>query len=271
MPPLERFILHRLWELDAQVRRAYEAYRFQDVVRALADFASGELSALYFDVRKDSLYCDRPDSERRRAARTVMDLVFERLTAWLSPLLSFTCEEAWITRFPEGGSNVLRVIPDTPAEWRNDAEAQRWAHVQRVLDAVTAALEVERREKRIGGALDAAPLAHVNDPALFAAFEGLDAAEVFRTSDARVVLGEDGKLPEGAFVGPDDPLIAVEPRRAEGRKCARSWKVLPEVQRNFERLGLELTDRDVDAVRWWDSTHNSAHPRESGDPGVFAR
>ena len=258
MPPLERFILHRLWELDAQVRRAYEAYRFQDVVRALADFASGELSALYFDIRKDSLYCDRPDSERRRAARTVMDLVFERLTAWLSPLLSFTCEEAWTTRFPDAGSNVLRVIPDTPAEWRNDAEATRWAHVQRVLDAVTAGLEVERREKRIGSALDAAPVAHVNDPALFAAFEGLDAAEVFRTSEARVVLGEDGRLPEGAFVSPEDPLIAVEPRRAEGRKCARSWKVLPEVQSNFERLGLELTDRDLDAVRWWDAQHGRA-------------
>jgi hypothetical protein len=240
MPPLERFILHRLWELDGQVREAYAGYRFQDVIRALADFSSNELSALYFDVRKDSLYCDRPDSDRRRAARTVMDLIFERLTAWLSPLLSFTMEEAWTTRFPQGGSNVLRVIPETPESWRDDAEAARWAKVQRVLAAVTAALEVERREKRIGSALDAAPVVHVNDPALHAAFAGLDAAEVFRTSQAQVVLGENGALPAGAFVGPDDPLIAVEPRRAEGRKCARSWKVLPEVQKNYDRLGRSL-------------------------------
>jgi isoleucyl-tRNA synthetase len=253
MPPLERFILHRLRELDEQVRAAYAAYRFQDVIRALADFASNELSALYFDIRKDSLYCDRPDSDRRRACRTVMDLIFERLTAWLSPLLSFTMEEAWSTRFPDRGSNVLRVIPETPEAWRNEAEAARWGKVQRVLAAVTAALEVERREKRIGGALDAAPIAHVNDPALYAAFDGLDPAEVFRTSQARVVLGENGALPDGAFVSPDDPLIAVEPRRADGRKCARSWKVLPEVQTNYEGLGLELTDRDVDAVRWWDA------------------
>jgi isoleucyl-tRNA synthetase len=187
-----------------------------------------------------------------------MDAIFERLTAWLSPLLSFTMEEAWSTRFPGAASNVLRVIPDTPASWRDDAEAARWAKIQRVLAVVTAALEVERREKRIGSALDAAPVVHVNDPALHAAFEGIDAAEVFRTSQATVLLGENGALPPGAFVSPDDPLIAVEPRQAEGRKCARSWKVLPEVQANLDRLGLELTDRDVDAVAWWDAQHGAA-------------
>src|SRR5690606_12650457 len=121
MPPLERYILHRLWELDRDVRAAYAEYRFQDVVRPVLEFCAGDLSALYFDVRKDSLYCDRPDSERRRAARTVLDAVFERLTAWLAPLVPFTMEEAWTTRFPDAGSNCARVIPDTPAEWRNDA------------------------------------------------------------------------------------------------------------------------------------------------------
>src|SRR5690606_7721257 len=137
-------------------------------------------------VRKDSLYCDRPDSERRRAARTVMDAVFERLTAWLAPLVPFTMEEAWTTRHPDAGSNCARVIPDTPAEWRNDAEAERWARVQRVLEVVTGALEIERREKRMGSALDAAPVVHLADPELFAALDGLDAGEVFRTSGATV-------------------------------------------------------------------------------------
>ncbi|HEY2659953.1 MAG TPA: isoleucine--tRNA ligase, partial [Caulobacteraceae bacterium] len=130
MPPLERFILHRLWQLDSHVRRAYETYRFQDVWRPLAEFCSNDLSALYFDIRRDTLYCERPDSLARRACRTVMDLVFERLTAWLSPLAIFTMEEAWTTRFPEAGSNCLRVIPDTPATWRNVDEAERWEKVQ---------------------------------------------------------------------------------------------------------------------------------------------
>ena len=268
MPPLERFVLHRLWELDRQVRAAYEGYQFAEAVRAISDFSSNELSALFFDIRKDSLYCDRPDSERRRACRTVMDEVFSRLTAWLHPLLPFTMEEAWGTRFPGRGSVCARVFPETPDAWRNEAEAERWSKVQRVLAVVTAALEVERREKRIGGALDAAPRVHVADQDLRAAFDGIDPAEVFRTSAAELVAG-DG--PADAFRQGEQPGVAVEPLPARGSKCARSWKVLPEVERNAERLGLQLTDRDVDAVRWWDEHHPSpAHSRGSGNPGVAA-
>jgi len=231
MPPLERFVLHRLWELDGKVRTAYPEFRFQDVWRPISEFCSGDLSTLYFDVRKDALYCDRPDSVRRRACRTVMDAVFERLTAWLSPIACFTTEEAWTSRFPDRGSNALRVIPDTPAEWRNDAEAQRWGKVGQVVDAVTAALEIERREKRLGGALEAAPT--VSAPAdLAAAFEGLDAAEIFRTSSADVRTGA---------------ALSVKPARASGCKCERCWRILPEV-----KAPTMLCLRCEDAVADWD-------------------
>jgi isoleucyl-tRNA synthetase len=248
MPPLERFILHRLWELDGQVRAAYEAYLFQDVIRPVLDFCQNELSALFFDIRRDSLYCDRPDAVRRRAARTVMDAAFERLTAWLAPLIPFTMEEAWLTRFPEGHSNCLRTMPITPSEWRNDAEAARWAKVQKVTSAVTGALEVERREKRLGAALEAAPRVHVADPDLLNAFEGLDPAEVFRTSQATLMAG-DG--PTSAFRLPEAPGVAIEPLRAEGRKCARSWRILPEVGSDPRYPDLSL--RDADAVAAWDA------------------
>ena len=250
MPPLERFVLHRLWELDRQVRAAYESYRFQDVFRPLADFCANELSALYFDIRKDSLYCDRPDAVRRRAARTVMDLVFERLTAWLSPLAAFTMEEAWQTRFPSAGSNSLRVIPQTPAAWRNDAEAERWAKVERVTRVVTGALEIERREKRIGSALEAAPRVWIADATLLQAFEGLDPAEIFRTSDAALAAGPG---PRDGFRLPEVEGVAVEPLKAEGAKCARSWRVLPEVGSDPRYPDLSL--RDADAVAWWDARH----------------
>ncbi|MEI7931665.1 MAG: class I tRNA ligase family protein, partial [Alphaproteobacteria bacterium] len=231
MPPLERFILHRLWELDGKVRAAYADYRFQDVWRPISEFCSGDLSTLYFDVRKDALYCDRPESIRRRACRTVMDAVFERLTAWLSPIASFTTEEAWTSRFPDRGFNALRVIPDTPAEWRNDAEATRWGKVGQVVDAVTAALEIERREKRLGGALEAAP--SVVAPAdLAVAFEGLDPAEIFRTSSADVRTG---------------PSLSVKPARASGCKCERCWRILPEV-----KSPAMLCLRCEDAVADWD-------------------
>jgi isoleucyl-tRNA synthetase len=253
MPPLERFILHRLWALDAQVREAYGRYEFQEVWRPVAEFCSNDLSAFFFDIRRDALYCDQPDSLRRRACRTVMDLVFERLTAWLSPLLPFTMEEAWTTRFPDAGSNSLRVIPETPADWRNDAEAARWDKVQAVTRVVTGALEVERREKRIGAALEAAPRVHVADPVLLAAFEGLDPAEVFRTSQASLIAGEG---PKGAFSLDEGGPVAVEPLRAEGRKCARSWRILPEVGSDPRYPDLSL--RDAEAVADWDARRGTA-------------
>jgi isoleucyl-tRNA synthetase len=225
MPPLERFVLHRLWMLDAQVRDAYGRHRYDEVWRPVTEFCAQELSALYFDVRKDALYCDAPSSLRRRAARTVMDLCFERLTVWLSPIAVFTTEEAWTTRFPDAGANALRVFPQTPDAWRNEAEAERWAKVQAVLAVVTGALEVERREKRIGSALEAAPKVTVGDAALLAAFDGVDPAEVFRTSQAELVAGDDA---DGFRLAEIDG-VSVRPFRAEGAKCARCWRVLPEV------------------------------------------
>ncbi|MBG7616554.1 isoleucine--tRNA ligase [Brevundimonas sp. BAL450] len=210
-PPLERYILHRLWELDGEVRAAYARYDFQDVVRPVLEFCSGDLSALYFDIRKDSLYCDRPDSLKRRAVRTVMDEVFTRLTAWLAPLTPFTMEEAWTTRFPEAGSNCARVIPATPAEWENTAEAARWAKVDTVLEEVNDALEAARRDKLIGGALDAWP--SVTAPAdAISAFDGLDPAEVFRTSGAELSAGE----------------TAVTVKVADAPKCRRCWRRMPD-------------------------------------------
>ena len=258
MPPLERFILHRLWELDHDVRKAYAEYRFQDVVRPVLEFCSNDLSALYFDIRKDSLYCDRPDAIRRRAARTVMHEVFMRLTAWLAPLTPFTMEEAWGTRYPDGGSNCARVIPETPGDWRDDGEAARWAEVQTVLEAVNEVLEGERREKRIGSALDAAPLVLFRDADLLAAYEGLDAAEVFRTSAAELRLleypldDETNALvqdPNGLYTPVDQFKVIF--RLADHPKCARSWRRVPDV--GSDPAYPELSARDADAVRWWDA------------------
>ena len=242
MPPLERYVLHRLWELDGQVRSAYRDYRFNDVWRPVSEFAAQELSALYFDIRKDALYCDAPSSLRRRAARTVMDAVFERLTAWLSPILPFTCEEAWTTRFPEAGSNCLRVLPETPEVWRNGQAATRWRYLVLTTGVVTAALEIERREKRIGSALDSVADVYVTDQDMFALKVTADqgekalmsedvyndfAAELFRTSAAHMSTQ---KPPTDAFQSSSLPGVAVLISPAQGEKCARCWRILPEVQ-----------------------------------------
>ncbi|WP_140984520.1 isoleucine--tRNA ligase [Asticcacaulis tiandongensis] len=249
LPSLERYILHGVHQLDADVRDAYLRYDFAGVIRPVADFASQTLSALYFDIRKDSLYCDQPSDLKRRACRTVLNILFERLTGWLGPILTFTTEEAHASRYNEG-ANIFRVLEPVPAEWHNPAEADRWARIEKVLSVVTAALEIERREKRIGGALEAAPVVYVEDAHLIAAFEGNDAAEIFRTSQATL---KNEAAPEGAFRLEDTAGIGVTVPRAEGNKCQRSWRILPEVGSDPRYPDLSL--RDAEAVAEWDAAH----------------
>jgi isoleucyl-tRNA synthetase len=230
MPELERWVLHRLAELDRLVHETNAAFDYPRLYSALHNFCATDLSAFYFDVRKDSLYCDRPDSLRRRAARTVLDQLFACLTAWLAPVLVFTAEEAWLARFPSEDDSVhLRRFPDVPAGWLDPALAAEWEQVRRVRRVVTGALEVERREKRIGSSLEASPVVYLSgDEAQPAAakLQDLDFAEVCITSGARVVVGEP---PDGAYRLEDAPGVAVVPARAEGHKCARCWQILPEV------------------------------------------
>ncbi|GIX12512.1 MAG: isoleucine--tRNA ligase [Paracoccaceae bacterium] len=227
MPELERWVLHRLAELDEKVRAGYRSYAFQKVFTELFQFCTVDLSAFYFDIRKDSLYCDAPASLRRRACRTVLDHLFHRLATWLAPILVFTAEEVWLSRFPGEGESVhLLDFPATPAAWRDDALAAKWAGIRRVRRAVTGALEVERREKRIGASLEAAPIVHVADPALREALESVDFAELCITSDITICADP---APEGAFVLEDVPGVAVVTARARGGKCARCWRILPDV------------------------------------------
>ncbi|MFN4353538.1 isoleucine--tRNA ligase [Parvibaculum sp.] len=249
MPELERVILHRLAELDELVRKAYYDYDFKRVTQALSNFMNVELSAFYFDIRKDALYCDAPSSLRRRACRTVLDHLFECLTAWLAPVLCFTMEEVWLARFPsEDGSVHLRIFPEIPGEWRNDALSEKWKKVRELRRAVTGALEVERREKRIGASLEAAPDVYVSRPELIEAMKGVDLAEIAITSQAQLI---EGQGPADAWRLDEVPGVAVVPKLAEGRKCARSWRILPEVGSDPDYPDLSL--RDAAAVREFDA------------------
>ncbi|WP_371037431.1 isoleucine--tRNA ligase [Rhodosalinus sp. FB01] len=226
MPELERWVLHRLAELDATVREGYAAYDFQGVFQAVFNFCTVELSAFYFDIRKDALYCDG-DTPRRRAARTVLDLLFHRLTTWLAPVLVFTMEEVWLERFPGERSSVhLEDMPETPAAWRDEALAAKWAKVRRARRVVTAALEVKRTEKAIGASLEAAPVVHVEDAEMLAALREVAFDDICITSDVQLTADA---MPQEAFRLPDAPGIGVVCERAEGEKCERCWKILPDV------------------------------------------
>tara|TARA_R110002073_G_scaffold29006_19_gene91654 strand:- start:5599 stop:8559 length:2961 start_codon:yes stop_codon:yes gene_type:complete len=261
MPSLERFILHRLAELDETVREGYARYDFKRVYGALFNFCIVDLSAFYLDIRKDSLYCDRPDAVRRRACRTVMDAVFDRLTTWLAPILPFTMEEAWLERFPsEDGSVHLLDFPDTPSEWRDNDRAANWAIIRRLRRVVTGAIEVERREKRLGSSLEAAPSVYAGDPAYRAALQAEATGEVDDFLEEIAITGaaslHDSKAPEDSYRLDDVADVAVVVKRAEGKKCARSWKISPDV--GSDPRYPDITPRDADAVAWWDAHHKEA-------------
>jgi isoleucyl-tRNA synthetase len=249
MPELERYLLARLAELEVTVRAGYDDFDFKRVFHALFNFCVNDLSAFYFDIRKDALYCDPYGSVMRKSALTVLDRVFEALTAWLAPMLCFTMEEAWLTRFPgDKGSVHLRRFPEIPAAWRDEALLEKWRKVRAVRRVVTGALEIERKEGRIGSSLEAAPNVYIADDALRAAISGLDLAEIAITSGASVLSG---KGPEGAFRLDEVPGVAVVFARAKGTKCARSWKILDHVGADPEFP--ELSPRDAEAVRQFDA------------------
>lgn len=248
MPELERLMLHRLAELGPQVEEAYRTYDYKRVVHLLSQFMNTELSAFYFDVRKDALYCDPRSSHVRRSALTVVDHLFRCLTTWLAPILVFTAEEAWLERYPEakaGEASVhLELFVKADDAWLDPELAERWAKIRRVRRVVTGALELERAGKRIGSSLEAAPVVHVADPDLRAALSGLDLAEICITSGAKVVEGEG---PVEAFRLPDVAGVAVVPVRAAGVKCARSWKYFDPA--TAEPDYPDVTPRDAKALR----------------------
>jgi isoleucyl-tRNA synthetase len=253
MPELERLMLHRLAELDPLIRQAYADFDTKRIFAVLNAFMTNDLSAFYFDIRKDALYCDPYSSKTRKACLTVLDHLFRATVCWLAPMLCFTAEEAWLAREPAAQSVHLEEFPPAPQSWRDDALAEKWRKLRNVRRVVTGALEIERAAKRIGSALEAAPIIYVDDPELFAVAVDADLAELCITSAATLVQGEG---PNSAFRLDDVHGVAVEPRRAEGRKCARSWKI-------SESVGLDpqfpdVTPRDAQALREWEMMRKAA-------------
>ena len=210
MPELERWVLHRLWALDQGRQQAFADFQFHGWFAELHNFCSMDLSAFYFDIRKDALYCDAPDALRRRAARTVFDILLDTLCKWLAPFLVFTAEEAW--RQQHDASIHLEQFPVLPAQWQDQALAEKWAQIRIFRKHVTEALEVQRKAKTIGSSLEAAPVLTL-PPEWFDRLADVNWAEICVTSGLTVQAGAEG----------------AEFHAAQGDKCPRCWKVLPEV------------------------------------------
>ncbi len=207
-PALEKFLLHRLWELNGKVQGAVQTHDWTGVYPAIHHFCATDLSAFYFDIRKDALYCDAPSSEARRACRSFLDILLRCLTAWLAPALPFTAEEAFCARFSAEASVHLTLFPEIPLAWRDDALAETFAKIREYRSDVTGAIEEMRRDKAIGSSLQ---------------------AEAILSPAAQAVLGDAGLwadicITSAARFGEHNTAVA-----APGQKCERCWKILPEV------------------------------------------
>jgi isoleucyl-tRNA synthetase len=229
MPELERWVLHRLAELDRLLRRAVADFDFHGLFTELHNFCAVDLSAFYFDIRKDRLYCDRPGDIQRRSARTVLDRCFDCLVRWLAPVICFTAEEAWLARHGDAPDRSihLELLPEVPARWLDPALGERWALLRDLRRVVTGALERERSAKRLGSSLEAAVELFV-PPDLGDRVGAVDFAELCITSAASV---RPGPVPADAFVLSDLAGIGARILPAAGERCARCWRVLPEVGR----------------------------------------
>jgi isoleucyl-tRNA synthetase len=244
MAELDRLMLHRLCELDAEVREAYANFDFARVVSHLSSFMNSDLSAFYFDIRKDALYCEPPSSAKRHGALAAIEHIFRCMTVWLAPILAFTCEEAWASRYRGAASIHLEQFPTVPSAWRDNELAAKWTRIRRVRSVVTGAIEIARAAKEIGSSLEAAPRVFIEDPVLALALDGVDFAEVCITSDVSVTRGP---APEGAFQLAETPGVGVIVERAAGVKCARSWRYFDATTADPDYP--DVTPRDAQALR----------------------
>ena len=216
MPELERWVLHRLTELDSTIRTKTQKYDFHGIFTALHDFCNSDLSAFYFDIRKDCLYCDAADSIDRRAARMVMDQTLKCLISWIAPILCFTADEAWLAYTGNEDDSIhLHEYMAVETSWHDENLAGRWAQIRDIRSHVTTALEAARNDNKIGGSLSADVRIEL-PKAQCELFDGLDAAALFITSTAELNAS-------------DTDQIAVHVRRSEGGKCARCWKFVTSI------------------------------------------
>ena len=243
MPALERWVLHRLHEITSKHKGWVAGHEHRRIYSELFNFCTNDLSAFYFDIRKDALYCDPLNSTRRRACRTVMHAIFERLTTWLAPILCFTMEEVWRTR--NETSVHLELYRDAPEQWANESLASRIEVIRTFRDQVNEAIEPLRKDGVIKSSLEAGVKAPEGDIA--AALSALDISRqdsYADPADPQDVLADYLIVSEADLGGTD--IIVSDLKDGGAKKCARSWK--------YFRGEDEITPRDRAAVEALDAT-----------------
>ena len=218
-PELEKYILHRLWEVDQIIQKCVKDFNFHLMFTTLLNFCSNDLSAFYFDIRKDSIYCDSFDSKKRRSARTLLNLIFDHLVRWLAPSLSFTCEEAWKAK---GNTSSIHLEDFLKAsqDFKNNDIANKWNIIKNIRKVITGAIEKKRAEKLIGSSLEANVIIYVKED-LKKTIEEINFDEIAITSSFQL-LDYKNKKDYFALEEIDDVAVTVE--KTDGQKCERCWK-----------------------------------------------
>ena len=256
LPALEKYMLHHLCELDTQIRHFYQSYDFRKAYSMIFNFMTLDLSAFYFDIRKDTLYCEARTSLVRQACQTVLNHLFDCLVRWLAPMLPFTMEEVWQARFEDArtrnDSIHLQQFIDVASSWRDDDLAAQWTKLRHIRRVVTGALEVARAAGQIGSSLEAAPEIYISEPTLFALAESVDMAELCITSQIKLhATSAPHNVADAVFTLEDIPHIQVVFAPAQGQKCRRSWKFSPDIG-TIEGYP-DLSPRDARAVQEYDT------------------
>ncbi len=233
MPELERYILHRLAEVDAKLKQHVNDFAFGPYMRELTAFAQDDLSAFFFDIRKDCLYCDAPDDPKRMAYRTVMDILFHALTRYIAPVLVFTAEEIWQSRFPDENDSIhLKEWPEADDAWANEKLKKKWDVVKWAREAVTSYIEPLRQEKIIRSSLEVDIDVRFADPDTLAQLSDIDLSEIFIVSSVSL-----GVLNVVDTLDPKYKPIQAFPLKTGNHKCGRCWRLLPDVEEDGALCG----------------------------------
>ena len=237
-PELEKFMLHRLWEIDQIVQECVSTYNFHLMFTTLLNFCANDLSSFYFDIRKDTIYCDSIISKKRRAARTLLDILFNYLIRWLAPSLVFTCEEAWKSRGNTSSIHLEKFLIAN-SKFKNFSVAKKWGKIKDIRKVITGALEKKRADKIIGSSLEA----HINvylSKEMKSNIENIDIAEIAITSSATLMVYE--SLSPGFSIDEIKGII-VDVKKSNGSKCNRCWKFDNEINSD------SLCNRCKDAIK----------------------
>ena len=218
-PELEKYILHRLWEIDQSINKCVKTFNFHQMFTLLFNFCSNDLSAFYFDIRKDSIYCDPLDSTQRRATRTVLDIIFNYLVRWLAPTLVFTCEEAWKSKGNTSSIHLENFL-QTPIEYKNIELSKKWNTIKNIRKVITGALEKKRADKFIGSSLEAHIKVYLED-SIKDSIGNISLDDISITSSFEILPYNKNNL---CFEMEEVNGVGIEVEKAKGKKCNRCWK-----------------------------------------------